>query len=93
MIVSVDKVIVTPERFLCDVTPYKLIKIGSCDKYYSPDRKFSFGATWDFIALNRNYFTSYAVWSFWFDTQTVEQMEKLVDENKWDDAWNLINEG
>ena len=91
-IIALENIIITPERFEAIAVPIMLIKGGSrADKYFSIERKWKFGAKWNYVTLSGTHLTSsWANWSIWCDPNTVMIVENLVLKNQMEDALDIM---
>lgn len=91
-ILTLENIIITPERFEAVAVPIALIKGGSrSDKYFSIERKWEFGAVWSHIRLLGTHINSlWANWSIWCDPKTVMIIENLVLNNQMEEALDII---
>ena len=89
-IVKLEDIIITPERFEATAIPYLLIKkairMGRSD--IIPEM-WRFGGVWEIITLSLTTMTFYSGVSIWCDPHTVEKVEKLVLDKKYEEALNL----
>lgn len=86
-IVKLENILITPERFEAIAVPQILIKRGyGVNKI--PER-WDFSAPWEVITLAKGCMTFYSGLSVWCDPNTVEKVEKLALDRKFDDALNL----
>lgn len=86
-IAKLENIKITPERIHAIAVPQLLIKKGyGVNKI--PD-KWDFSAPWEVITLAKNAMTFYSGLSIWCDPVTVEKVEKLALERKFEEALNL----
>ncbi len=93
-ILTLENIIISPEKFEATATPNLLINGGSSfDKYFSLERKWKIAAVWEHIRLIGTHLsTPYANWSIWCDPETVTKVENLILNNQMDEALDILKD-
>ena len=87
-IIQLSDIELTPERFYAKARLHLVIKPAPRRHKPLPET-WEISANWSFLSLDEGCLSMYSGWIIWPDPLLVESVEKLVLENKLDEAYNL----
>ncbi len=88
-IIQLSDIVISPERFRAKAQRLSLINSGPYG--YNPIlESWFFGAAWEYLRLSNERLSVYSSWVMWTDPIFVEKVEKLVQENKYKEANNIL---
>lgn len=89
-IIRLEDIQLTPEHFKATAHLHLLIDSGVFKRLTSPPPKtWTIGANWAYLKLKGDRLSVYSGWLMWTDPVLVEKVEKLVLEQKFEEAYNL----
>jgi hypothetical protein len=56
-----------------------------------PLSEWIFGAAWWILHISGNHLVPYSSWALWIDDDIVKEVEKLILEKRFDEAWGLLD--
>lgn len=87
-IVQLSNIELSPETFIAQAQLLSLIKLGVKRNNPLPNT-LEVGANWAYLRLDGECLSVYSGWSMWTNPVLVEKVEKLIQENNFEEAYNL----
>ena len=88
-IVKLDHIELLPDRFEAIAIPHLLIEKGNRMDTLYPKKPWKFGASWDFLRLEKDVLLPYSSWLLWIDPDLVKQVEEFTIIRKFKEAKSL----
>lgn len=87
-IVQLSDIKLTPDFFKAKALRLSMIKPLTYCNVPLPET-WTVGANWEYLRLNGERLASYSSWIMWTNPELVEKVEKLIQANNLEDAYNL----